>query len=131
MRTARERLGREEPEAVDKEREFICESINYNLLNLRWQFNMIIQSTLKNYSRLVRGTVRVVSNNRQDMKVNNRFLQNNIRCFSAENSAEAAKDEPSKEEIEKGRSEWGIKYSDEALKFEKEWKEIADKIEDE
>ena len=25
--------------------------------------------------------------------------------------------------------EWGIKYNDECLKFEKEWKEIADKIE--
>merc|ERR1712086_958740 len=27
--------------------------------------------------------------------------------------------------------EWGIKYDDECLKFEKEWKEIADKVEEE
>jgi hypothetical protein len=27
-----------------------------------------------------------------------------------------------KEEIEKGQQEWGIKYNDECLKFEKEWK---------
>ena len=25
--------------------------------------------------------------------------------------------------------EWGIKYNDECLKFEKEWKQIADQIE--
>ena len=29
---------------------------------------------------------------------------------------------------EKGEAEWGIKYNDECLKFEKEWKQIADKI---
>lgn len=28
-------------------------------------------------------------------------------------------------------SEWGIKYDDECLKFEKEWKQIADKVETE
>ena len=27
------------------------------------------------------------------------------------------------------KSEWGIKYNDECLKFEKEWKEISEKIE--
>ncbi len=27
------------------------------------------------------------------------------------------------------KSEWGIKYNDDCLKFEKEWKKIADKIE--
>jgi hypothetical protein len=32
-------------------------------------------------------------------------------------------------EKEQGRAEWGIKYNDECLKFEKEWKQIADKIE--
>ena len=30
-----------------------------------------------------------------------------------------------------GRAEWGIKYNDDCLKFEKEWKQIADKIETE
>ena len=28
-----------------------------------------------------------------------------------------------------GAAEWGIKYDDECLKFEKEWKKIADKVE--
>ena len=40
----------------------------------------------------------------------------------------AATPEPTKEEIEASRQEWGIKYDDECLKFEKEWKEIADKV---
>ena len=54
--------------------------------------------------------------------------------FSADQAkpeGKEAKGEFTKEEIEKGRAEWGIKYSDEALKFEKEWKLIADKIEKE
>ena len=28
-----------------------------------------------------------------------------------------------------GATEWGIKYDDECLNFEKEWKKIADKVE--
>ena len=54
--------------------------------------------------------------------------------FSADQAKPEEKEtkgEFTKEEIEKGRAEWGIKYSDEALKFEKEWKLIADKIEKE
>lgn len=43
-----------------------------------------------------------------------RITATQTRMFSAEDS--------------KG-GEWGIKYNDECLKFEKEWKEIADKIE--
>ena len=39
-----------------------------------------------------------------------------MRAFSADETA---------------KSEWGIKYDDECLKFEKEWKEIADKVEQE
>jgi hypothetical protein len=39
-----------------------------------------------------------------------------VRCFSAKVD---------------GAAEWGIKYNDECLKFEKEWKQIADKIETE
>ena len=35
------------------------------------------------------------------------------------------------EELEAGKETWGIKYDDECLKFEKEWKEIADKVEGE
>ena len=30
---------------------------------------------------------------------------------------------------EDSKGEWGIKYNDECLKFEKEWKEISEKIE--
>jgi len=31
--------------------------------------------------------------------------------------------------LERSRLEWGLKYTDEAFKFEKEWKEIASKVE--
>ena len=34
----------------------------------------------------------------------------------------------SKQQI--GEGEWGIKYDDECLKFEKEWKQIADEVEE-
>ena len=36
---------------------------------------------------------------------------------------------PTDKELEQGRAEWGIKYNDECLHFEKEWKIISDKIE--
>ena len=42
-----------------------------------------------------------------------------IRQFSAE---------PDEKEKENARAEWGIKYDDECLKFEKEWKTISEKI---
>ncbi len=42
-----------------------------------------------------------------------------------EPKVESASAEPTAAEIEKGREEWGIKYDDECLKFEKEWQEIA------
>ena len=55
-----------------------------------------------------------------------------VRMFSTDDGAAAEKsadtDTHTKEEIEKGRHEWGIKYDDECLKFEKEWKMISDKI---
>ena len=38
--------------------------------------------------------------------------------------------EPTPEELEKGRVEWGIKYDDECLKFEKEWEAIAKAVEE-
>lgn len=55
------------------------------------------------------------------------------RYFSATDaSAEEAKvPEPTKEEIEANRAEWGIKYNDECLKFEKEWEIIAQRVQDE
>ena len=65
------------------------------------------------------------------------LAQANARCvlatrtFSsdAENKEKPAAGTFTKEEIEHGRQEWGLKYDDECLKFEKEWKEVADKIE--
>ena len=38
--------------------------------------------------------------------------------------------EISKEEYEKGRAEWGLKYDDECLKFEKEWEMIAKAVDE-
>ena len=45
--------------------------------------------------------------------------------------AETVTEEPTAAEIAKGQEEWGIKYDDECLKFEKEWKVIAEAIEKE
>jgi hypothetical protein len=56
-----------------------------------------------------------------------------VRCFASEAEGkpeEAAKTpEPTPEELEKNRHEWGIKYDDECFKFEKEWEAIASAIE--
>ena len=41
----------------------------------------------------------------------------------------AADGKTAEAEKAQGQAEWGIKYDDECLKFEKEWKVIADKIE--
>ena len=55
----------------------------------------------------------------------------NIRRFSSEDGEAASKvPEPTAEELEKGREEWGIKYNDECLKFEKEWELIAKAVEE-
>jgi hypothetical protein len=43
----------------------------------------------------------------------------------------SADGKPTEAEKAKGQAEWGIKYDDECLKFEKEWKIIAEKIEGE
>ena len=61
------------------------------------------------------------------------FQRCSTRYFSAEPEAEAKAQvpEPTKEEVEAGRVEWGIKYDDECLKFEKEWELIAQKVQDE
>jgi len=62
-----------------------------------------------------------------------RMAQPSYRYFSSETSEgqSASVSEPSQEEIEKGRHEWGIKYNDECLKFEKEWEIIAQQVENE
>ena len=52
--------------------------------------------------------------------------------FSAEEGdakAQSAVEEPTAAEIEANRQEWGIKYDDECLKFEKEWQAIAEVVE--
>ena len=49
-----------------------------------------------------------------------------FRAFSAEEKPAA--EQPSQDEIAANKAEWGIKYDDECLKFEKEWKLVADKI---
>ena len=46
--------------------------------------------------------------------------------FSTEQKVEDVP--PTEEELARNRDEWGIKYTDECFKFEKEWKAIADKI---
>ena len=51
-----------------------------------------------------------------------------MRMFSKTDAAEVPA--PTKEEIEAGRAEWGIKYNDECLKFEKEWEIIAKAVEE-
>ena len=50
------------------------------------------------------------------------------RAFSSEaEKGDAAKvPEPTQHELEAGRQEWGIKYDDECLKFEKEWNLIVE-----
>ena len=52
------------------------------------------------------------------------------RYFSAED-AKPEVPEPTKEELETGRAEWGLKYDDECFKFEKEWEIIAHKVQEE
>ena len=90
---------------------------------------------------------RVFTGGRSSLRLVTRASQNNPldfvgrkALFSTEEGAtenksdesnEKAVDPPTPEEIEKGRQEWGIKYDDECLKFEKEWKEIADRVENE
>jgi len=48
-------------------------------------------------------------------------------AFSTPDESKTAEAESSTKVI--GDSEWGIKYDDECLKFEQEWKIIADKVE--
>lgn len=46
-----------------------------------------------------------------------------VRWFSATEIPAATE-----KELEAGRAEWGLKYDDECLKFEKEWKIVADRV---
>lgn len=46
--------------------------------------------------------------------------------FSTEEAAKPSDfPEPTEEDKEKYRNEWGVKYQDECMKFEKEWEAIA------
>ncbi len=51
----------------------------------------------------------------------NFFSEETQKAPVEEPKVETASAEPTPAEIEKGREEWGIKYDDECLKFEKEW----------
>lgn len=56
------------------------------------------------------------------------------RMFSAEDAPQdekASVPEPTQAEKDAHKHEWGIKYNDECLKFEKEWELIASKVENE
>ena len=55
----------------------------------------------------------------------NFFSEETQKAPVEEPKVETASTEPTAAEIEKSREEWGIKYDDECLKFEKEWQEIA------
>jgi hypothetical protein len=57
--------------------------------------------------------------------------RSSMRFFSAETETKTEVPEPTKEDLEAGRVEWGLKYDDECFKFEKEWEIIAKKVQDE
>lgn len=50
------------------------------------------------------------------------------RLFWSQTAKAFSTEKPSAEEQAAGRAEWGIKYDDECLKFEKEWKTISDRV---
>ena len=60
-----------------------------------------------------------------------RGLPSTQAAFFSKEEAKAEKTEPTAAEVEANKEEWGIKYDDECLKFEKEWQEIADKVQNE
>lgn len=60
-----------------------------------------------------------------------RMIQQQSRCFSAEEGGKANIPEPTQEEVAAHKDEWGIKYNDECFKFEKEWELIAGQVEKE
>ena len=52
-------------------------------------------------------------------------------AFFSEEVKAAPVEEPTPAEVEANKEEWGIKYDDECLKFEKEWQIIAEKVQTE
>jgi large subunit ribosomal protein L7/L12 len=71
---------------------------------------------------------------RQGLRRN--LIATQAACFSedAQQPAEEAKApaaEPTAAEVAASQNEWGIKYDDECLKFEKEWQEIAERVQNE
>ena len=61
------------------------------------------------------------------------LINSRVAYFSEEVKEEAkpAAAEPTAAEVQPGQQEWGIKYDDECLKFEKEWAEIAERVQQE
>lgn len=61
------------------------------------------------------------------------LINSRVAYFSEEVKEEAkpAAAEPTAAEVQAGQQEWGIKYDDECLKFEKEWAEIAERVQQE
>ena len=53
------------------------------------------------------------------------YATQSVRLFSSDNT------DGNKTSIPEGAGEWGVKYDDECLKFEKEWEEMANKVETE
>lgn len=52
------------------------------------------------------------------------YATQSVRHFSSA-------DNDNKSSVPEGAGEWGVKYNDECLKFEKEWEEMANKVETE
>jgi hypothetical protein len=67
-------------------------------------------------------------------KCSNVMFNNQVKYFSAKADEAAsagtpgADKPPTEEELANNREEWGEKYTDEAYKFEKEWKLISEKV---
>ena len=70
---------------------------------------------------------------RQSIRSSQLIVNTRVAYFSEEVKEEAkpAVEESTAAEIAAGQEEWGIKYDDECLKFEKEWKEIAERVQQE
>ena len=56
------------------------------------------------------------------------LARRSLRATRALNATRFFSAKPTEEE---GKAEWGIKYDDECLKFEKEWETIAKRVETE
>ena len=73
---------------------------------------------------------------RQSQRLSCMYSAQVPRFFSTEGEAKpeaagsAPVPEPTQAELDQGRQEWGLKYDDECLKFEKEWQIMAKAVED-